>query len=240
MTYSNSRNDTATDKKSTNSLKIDIRFAGRVAILGSILFFCTFVLLGLIQPGYDMTRDTVSMLVLGKWGWVQSANFLMMAGTVLIFGLGLGWSIYKNVINPVSVIFTLFATGFVIGTIFPTNPATPSSLNELSALSMTEKIHELMAFSMIILAPLLLYPIFVSLKNSPQWRSLLPYTVGVFVFNCIVGWLWIYLLGYDWFWEWKGLLQKILITNILVWLVVMGRRLMKYPIQKTRIRSYCL
>jgi len=154
-------------------------------------------------------------------------NFLLMAGTVLIFGLGLGWSIYKKVINLVSVIFGLFALGFVVATIFSTNPATPTSLSELSALSLTEKMHEMMAFSMIILAPLLLFPVFVSLKKSPQWRSLLPYTVGVFVFNCIVGWLWIYLLGYDWFWEWKGLLQKILITNILVWLVVMGRQMTK-------------
>jgi len=206
---------------------VNVSLAGRVAILGPILFFCTFVLLGLIQPGYDMTRDTVSMLVLGEWGWVQSVNFLMMAVTTLIFGLGLGWSIYKKIINPVSVIFGFMSIGMLIGTIFPTNPATPRNLQELVSLSWTEQIHELMAFMMVVLAPLLLYPVFVSLKKSPQGRSLLPYTVGVFLFNCLVGWLWIYLLGYDWFWEWKGLLQKILITNILVWLVVMGRRMMK-------------
>ena len=227
MTYSKSRSDTGLDEKSINRLKIDTRLAGRVAIVGSVVFFVTFVVLGLIQPGYDMTRDTVSMLVLGEWGWIQSVNFLMLAVTTLIFGLGLGWSIYKKLINPVSVIFGLFAMGFVIGTIFPTNPSTPTSVTELSVLSWTEKIHELMAFIMIVLAPLFLFPVFVSLKKSPQWRSPLPYAVGVFVFNCIVGWLWIYLLGYDWFWEWKGLLQKILITNILVWLVVMGRRMVK-------------
>lgn len=227
MTYTNSRIETDPAKKATSRFEIDTRLAGRVAIAGSILFFCTFMLLGLLQPGYDTTKDTVSMLVLGEWGWVQSVNFLMMAGTLLIFGLGLGWSVYKRVFNQVSVIFGLMAMGLVVAIIFPTNPATPSSLNELFALTLTEKIHELMAFSMIILAPLLLYPVFVSLKKSPQWRSLLPYTVGVFMFNCVVGWLWIYLLGHDWFWEWKGLLQKILITNILVWMVVMGRRMMK-------------
>ena len=211
----------------------NVLLTGQLAILGSILFFSTFVLLGLIQPGYNMTRDTVSMLVLGEWGWIQSVNFLMLAGMVLIFGLGLGWSIYKKVINPVSVIFGFMSLGMLIGTIFPTNPATPRNLHELMLLSWTEQIHELMAFMMVVLAPLLLYPVFVSLKKSPQWRSLLPYTVGVFVFNCIVGWLWIYLLGFDWFWEWKGLLQKILITNILVWMVVMGRRMMKMSQNKT-------
>jgi len=47
---------------------IDVSLDGQVAIVGSIVFFVTFVELGLIQPNYDMTRDTVSMLVLGKWG----------------------------------------------------------------------------------------------------------------------------------------------------------------------------
>jgi hypothetical protein len=42
------------------------------------------------RPGYSITRNAVSLLDLGTWGWVQDANFLV-TGLLLFFGsFGLG------------------------------------------------------------------------------------------------------------------------------------------------------
>ena len=134
-----------------------IRLTGFTTIAGSITFFVVFVILGFIQPGYDHFRDTVSMLVLGQWGWMQVANFLLLSATVFLFGLGLGLSIHGKVINRTFILFTLFAMVIVLSAIFPTSPVVSTSLHEFSSQNPAEKIHELLVYAMVVVAPLCLY-----------------------------------------------------------------------------------
>ena len=44
----------------------------------------------LIRPGFDLTRDDVSLLANGSLGWIQVANFLVTGAMVIAFAVGLG------------------------------------------------------------------------------------------------------------------------------------------------------
>ena len=43
-----------------------------------------------IRPGFDLTRDDVSLLANGSLGWIQAANFLVTGVMVIAFAVGLG------------------------------------------------------------------------------------------------------------------------------------------------------
>lgn len=43
----------------------------------------------LLRPGFDLTRDDVSLLANGGFGWIQIANFLVTGGMVIAFAVGL-------------------------------------------------------------------------------------------------------------------------------------------------------
>src|SRR5579872_6157917 len=42
----------------------------------------------LTRPGFDLTRQALSLLTLGSWGWVQSANFIVSGSLILAGGAG--------------------------------------------------------------------------------------------------------------------------------------------------------
>jgi len=44
---------------------------GLISAFGALFFLISVLLLGLVQPGYNHMIDTISVLVLGKYGWVQ-------------------------------------------------------------------------------------------------------------------------------------------------------------------------
>ncbi len=58
-------------------------------LLGSVLFNLTFLLAGVLRPGYDSLRQPISALSLGPGGWVQITNFIVFG--LLTCGSAIGW-----------------------------------------------------------------------------------------------------------------------------------------------------
>ncbi len=59
------------------------------AVLGSLIFTLSWMIDGLMRPGYDAWRQPISALSLGPGGWVQSATFITFG--VLVAVSALGW-----------------------------------------------------------------------------------------------------------------------------------------------------
>jgi hypothetical protein len=59
-----------------------------VGVVGGIVFNLTYLINGLVQPGYDAVREPMSALSLGDTGWIQRANFILfgLVGCVNAFG----------------------------------------------------------------------------------------------------------------------------------------------------------
>ena len=92
--------------------------------LGPIAFVAVFLVEGATRPGYDASRQYVSLLSLGDRGWVQVVNFIVLGLLLAAFGLGLrrAW-----VEGPASRwaprLFVIVGLGLAICGIFVADPA---------------------------------------------------------------------------------------------------------------------
>lgn len=90
-------------------------------VVGPLLFVAVFLVESLVHPpGYDPLRYTVSAFVLGAFGWVQVANFLVTGGLLLAFAFGLRPALGGG--RLVAVLVGLFAVGMIGSGIFAADP----------------------------------------------------------------------------------------------------------------------
>jgi hypothetical membrane protein len=59
----------------------------RIAMLGPPLFLAITVVAGLLKPGYDIAQQSVSDLAVGQYGWIQTANFVLLGVAVAAYAL---------------------------------------------------------------------------------------------------------------------------------------------------------
>ncbi len=201
---------------------------GRAGLIGAYLaiqFFLTVLLLGLFQPGYDHLTDTISMLVLGKYGFIQTINFIVISLSFLCIGYGLGKNIYNKTNNRILHIFAFFAAGGVTLSLIPTDRVYSTSVFNYHLLSSVGKAHYLIVLGLLFITPILFLSLAKEFKKSEQWKSLIPITISMLIFNFIVGIAWFYMSDTNYFFVFKGLVQKVMAMNVLLWLVLVGTRL---------------
>jgi hypothetical membrane protein len=83
-----------------------------VATAGPPLFAAVTVLAGLLKPGYDIAEQTVSDLAVGDYGWIQSANFLILGVAILAYA-----------VSRRSIAFGVAATGTILSAFYETDLA---------------------------------------------------------------------------------------------------------------------
>jgi hypothetical protein len=54
-----------------------------LALLGAGLFNITVLLESLLRPDYDAYQQSVSALSLGRWGWIQTINFIFLGAIII-------------------------------------------------------------------------------------------------------------------------------------------------------------
>jgi hypothetical protein len=93
-------------------------------VVGPPLFVAAFLAEGVAHPpGYDPLRHTVSAFVLGPYGWVQRASFVVTGGLLLAFAVGLRPALRRyGGGHLVPVLVGLFAVGLVGSGVFAADP----------------------------------------------------------------------------------------------------------------------
>lgn len=213
-------------KKTSKNL---ISNLGTIGFTGMAMFLLVFVVLGFIQPGYSHLEQTTSELVIGPFGWIQNLNFLIIAISIFAFGLGFGKSIYKNLFNPISFGFSVMSIIAILLIVFPSDWIATNRAFHMSNLSFDGRMHYELTFIALILSPFSFYQIYIGLNKSPKWKSMSQYTFFVQLSSFFMGLAWAILLlsNFQGFQDWKGLFQKIIFVNILVWFMVIGKKLQK-------------
>ncbi len=65
------------------------KISGVAGMLGPIIFIGTFLLDGLLTPGYSLVDRPISDLALtGKFGWIQDVNFAVLGILLILFAVG--------------------------------------------------------------------------------------------------------------------------------------------------------
>lgn len=207
----------------TTSLKPGI--AGLIGSSLAILFFLVFMVLGFFQPGYDHIRNTISALVVGEMGWIQTLNFFVLALSFTCIGFGLGKALTHKSSNHIFALFLTFAICTTILAMIPADKIDSQELIRLDTLSTAGKIHWFFVLGLILIVPITLPLLIKEMWRNTNWKSMALYTTTILVINLIAGLLWYLLVSNGSLNEGKGLIQKLLATNVLIWLVVVGRRL---------------
>lgn len=202
------------------------KFVGMTGALLAMVFGVIVLILGLVQPEYNHIRDTVSMLAVGKLGWVQQINFVLLIMSMLVIVYRLKDDVWKYAKSKKGLVFFfgLCIVGVVMAVMFPTDPNKYGHRN-FSNLSFLGKIHYGVTGELLIAMGGFMYQVLEAMKRSGRWGKLLPLTRYVLYFNLIFGLIWFGCNEMGWLVGYLGLFQKILITNVLVWLVAVGIRL---------------
>ncbi|OLP01108.1 hypothetical protein BVU76_16685 [Mycolicibacterium porcinum] len=118
-------------------------------VVGGSLITAVSLTLALVRPGFDLTRHANSMLALGHWGWIQTANFIGCGLFLIAFGAGI-WRVASDLwsgrVAAICVALYGLLAGVVVG-LNPTDPGfgfppgAPQGYPGVDGLSASAKIH---------------------------------------------------------------------------------------------------
>jgi hypothetical protein len=200
---------------------------GLISVLTSLLFFVNVLVLGIIQPGYNHFVDTISVLALGKWGWVQQINFFLLAIAIASIGLSLSIVLTKKVISFLSSIFIVFGLSIVSLIWFSADAVDRTRIKLTQMNSLEGLIHISLTLLIIIFTIPVSMFLVKKMKQHNHLKKYARYTAFVFIFTFLSGILWFICRRAGILFEWKGLWQKTIAANVLVWIVVMGNVIRK-------------
>jgi hypothetical protein len=134
-------------------------------VVAGPVFVGVFTLLGARRAGYDRRRHAVSSLAVGREGWGQRANFMLVGGLYSVAAHGLARS-SSRVVRPAVVPALVFAAGvgligsglFVTDPVagFPPEPAPAGPLDAIAEAAPTRsgQLHNLCAIPIFVGLPM--------------------------------------------------------------------------------------
>ena len=194
-------------------------------MVGPLVLVALDIAAAVSEPKYSLIRDSISALGLTSLGWIQTIGFVVFGLLVEIFTAGLFLNIRRRNLFDLGIgLLTFFGFGLALIGLFRTDPI--GTLPTWSG-----RIHVWAAYSVLGLFPVALALLLSSIRNDPNWRGLFHYTIvtGILAFALAVGRLFLP-QNISWF----GLYERILVANVLIWLEIIGIRLLLLSISRRR------
>jgi len=192
-------------------------------MVGPLVLVALDIAAAVSEPKYSLIRDSISALGLTSLGWIQTIGFVVFGLLVEIFTAGLFLNIRRRHLFDLGIgLLTFFGFGLALIGLFRTDPI--GTLPTWSG-----RIHVWAAYSVLGLFPVALALLLSSIRNDPNWRGLFHYTIvtGILAFALAVGRLFLP-QNISWF----GLYERILVANVLIWLEIIGIRLLLLSIRR--------
>lgn len=186
-----------------------------IAILSQALLLASAFLLPLVSE-YSLVRDTISELVLGRFGFVQTVAFLAAGGGALALAY-----VLRQLTNGVwgslfgSLMVAIYGFGAILTGIFPTERIDTAA--DVWPSSPTGLIHagiSLVSFPCMIVG---MYVLFRTFILAPAWRPLVPWIV-LFPASALP-----LFLGQS-EGPWVGIVQRLLVLSISAWMILVSLR----------------
>ncbi len=208
---------------------IKTRVVGLMGMILASIFGLITLVLGLIQPGYNHLRDPISVLVNGQWGWIQQLNFVVFMLALIMIGLALKQEIWQqcHFKKGLLVSFIICVIGVVVVILFPITSSNIEHLN-FSRLTLIGKIHYLATIELLVAMGGFFYFLIEAIIRNDKLKNLVPLSRFVLYFNMLFGSLLFYFNEKGLLVDYLGLGQKILIGNVVIWMVAVGYRLAKF------------
>ena len=205
----------ARSNSTTSTSRQPLALFAAIAILGQVILLGSALLLPLVSE-FSFVGDTMSELVLGRFGWVQSAAIVAagIGALALAYALGrLTAGIWGSRVG--SLLVGLYGVGALLIAIFPTDRV--DSASDVWSQSTSGTIHlmvSLVSFVGMIVGMFVLSRTFLL---DAHWRSLFPWSslLPAAALSLLIG----QSQG-----PWVGIMQRLLVGAIATWIVLVALR----------------
>lgn len=190
-----------------------IRYSAVAGIVGPVLYTITWFVLGFLEPTYSHTRDPISNLsaIGASFAPVMTIIIFVFAILIVVFAFGLQRGLPSGFwAGPAALIIA--GVGYVGIALAPLNLADPGDPNTGHMISASFTAFALM------LAPVLTFP---RLRRDPGWRNLRGYSIA----TTLVAFAFAVMASLPAFADWEGLMQRLVLTVALVWMIAIAIRL---------------
>lgn len=187
-------------------------------IAGPISFALLVLIVQSLQPEHDPIKTTISPLVWGRFGWLQTIAFVLFGILIIVFALRF-YSSYGSRFNMRigSVCLGLVGLGFIILAAFPAPPPGAPKIPGTST-------HTLISDGMSLLFVIALVFITAGLRRVVQYRGTFIYTL---ITSVLASFLAIGNTLLPRSSPYMGLAERLLLLNGMVWIEVMSIRLLQ-------------
>jgi hypothetical protein len=194
-------------------------------IAGPLVLATTDFSAAMTSPGYNLIRDSISSLALTSLGWMQTIGFLAIGLLVEIFTAGLLFNIKRARGFHLSIgLMVFFGFALLLIGAFRTDPVG-------AARTIEGRIHGLTASAAFWIFPAAILALAPSIRRDPAWQSIFRYTIIAGVLAVVL----VITLGFlsdetSWF----GLLERIVVVNMIVWVEVAAVKLLLLSLKRHR------
>jgi hypothetical protein len=201
------------------NIRSALAFAG---IIGPLMLTGGDLYAGLASPGYSMVRHSISSLALSPIGWLQTIGFLALGLLVEIFAAGLLFNVKKSRwFFPGIAALLIFGFGMLVIGAFATDLVKDAKTIEGT-------IHGIATTISFSLFPVALFLLSLSFKKDPDWQHLYRYTVIAGILSVLIAiTLQFFEDGVNYF----GLVERILVANMIIWVEVMAINLLRLSLR---------
>ncbi len=192
----------------TNTAKALVtRILDKVTVAGPLISVVTTIAVELTQPNYHPVHDTISSLVWGRYGWVQTSVFYLLGLTTILMAVRVS-AITRQIrlSRTGQALLALLGAAFVVIAIFPT-----SSDPGLSGIQAS--VHQQTVRAMSVIFPLAC--LLISASMSPRYRAVRVYTLATAV--VAVGLIPAGAVATFTDAPWLGGIERVILANGLLW-----------------------
>jgi hypothetical protein len=189
---------------------------------GAVLFVSVFTVAGWLDPGYSWTSMFVSELSLGPRGWVQILNFVLTGALVLAFGRGLAAHFSTGAASRAGpVLVQGIGVSLMVSGPFTTDPS--SMFDQTSTHGVVHGIFGALVFTF---APVTCFVFYRRFRSDPAWHPLAGWTLAAGVVLALgIGLLKVSQQPGSGLFEWKGLVQRVILVVFMAWIFAVASRL---------------
>ncbi|MFF2242842.1 DUF998 domain-containing protein [Arthrobacter sp. NPDC058130] len=192
-----------------------VELAAVSGMVGAVLFVAVFTVFGWLCPGYSPTSMFVSELSLGPYGWVQMLNFVLTGALMVVFGRGLAAHFSAGAASRSGpVLVQCMGASLMVSGLFATDPS--AMFDQASAHGVVHGIFGALFFT---LAPVSCFVFYRRFRSDLPWRPMAGWTLAAgIVLTLGIGLLKFSQQPGSVLFDWKGLLQRIILVTFMAWM----------------------
>jgi hypothetical membrane protein len=202
---------------------------GWLAVIGPIAFTIAWIVAGVLQNGYSPRRDYISDLAAldARHAWIMIAGFLLLGIGTIALALGLASTLEGRLAKIGSILVALAGVSMIAAGLARNDCrsrlaacAARIDAGDVSWHSATHELVSLVVFLALVAAPLVLARAF---GGDVLWHGLHAYSIATGVLGLVL--LVMFLIGVAP--TWTGVVQRVFVTVLLLWIVIVGARLIR-------------